>query len=83
MMVLTGWGKEIIRWYHQDRALMKSTNQPSISPVWTKLRIQRKQVLKVLDYAPSKNENPRADAIRANRQVNSKLGEFTRLDSSE
>ena len=41
------------------------------------------QILKVLDYVPSKNKDIRSDAISAIRQVNKKEVEFPRLNISE
>ena len=36
---------------------------------WTRTRIQSKKILKVSDYSPSKNKNPRAYDTHAIRQV--------------
>ena len=57
-MGLTGWGKEIRRWYHQDIAYAKRAHRPSRIPVWSLMISQEKQILNVSEYVPYKNKTP-------------------------
>ena len=74
-----GWGVEARLWYHQYIACVKSSQRTSISPVWTRMRIQSKQIYRVSDYSPSKNKTPREDATHTNRNIYQNGGYFSCL----
>ena len=53
----------------RDRVNEKITPRSSSIPEWTWPRVKKKKISKMLDYAPSKNKNPRAGVTHASIQV--------------